>query len=602
MPRGLGTALRRRTAPALALSLVLLVAGEEVPAASGNAPRPASPWGGDARTSGTPKRTERPAGRSARPAVPVRAQQSGPARSSAEWVLTFSDDFDGDSLDRSKWSNGFGWGQGTRSDYGWCDAANNIVSGGVLAQRIDKRPQGGQPFSVGCIHSKNKFAQEYGYWEARIRAARCYGSRTAFWGKPNDESWPPEIDVVEVNGDGPDRARRAKFTAHWRRNGRHLQNQGEYAGPDFSEDFHVYGAEWSPEGVTWFVDGVERYRTAAGAGALDDGGSFYTILNSQVIDRGSMCGDIPSRSASYVDWVRVWTPAPIEPRPPIGPPEDGSPRGEGDCRFPVRLQAESPLPPGSGEASGAVASQRFSGLGWFIRDSGNPASLYAFRLDGKGPPKVREVPVTGATNRDWEDLAYAIGTDGRARLYIIESGQSGGDHFVYEVPEPDPGAARTAPARRYRYEFPNHRGTNIESAFMVGRHLALVTKTSPGRIYRFDAFSEQGVNRGKYMGVLADADRVSVVRLSPDRRTMVAASHTQAFVYEGLPPVTPIRGVVGKKPNRITRIDNGVNVEAGDWFPSGSCQLLLLAENRNTYRLRLGEPLQQRGQAQASLD
>ncbi len=121
-------------------------------------------------------------------------------------MLTFSDEFDGGSLDKSKWSNGFGWGQGTNSDYGWCDPANNVVSGGVLAQRIERRPKGGQPFSVGCIHSKNKFAQEYGYWEARIRAARCFGARTAFWGKPNDESWPPEIDVVEVNGDGPDRA------------------------------------------------------------------------------------------------------------------------------------------------------------------------------------------------------------------------------------------------------------------------------------------------------------------------------------------------------------------------------------------------------------
>lgn len=601
MPRGLGTGLRRRTAPALALTLVLLVAGEEVPAASGNAPRPASPRGGDARNPGTPMRTERPAGRSAPPAVPVRAQHSGPAESTREWVLTFSDDFDGDALDTSKWSNGFGWGQGTNSDYGWCDAANNVVSGGVLTQRIDRRPQGGQPFSVGCVHSKNKFAQQYGFWEARIRAARCYGSRTAFWGKPNDESWPPEIDVVEVNGDGPDRARRAKFTAHWRRSGRHLQKQGEFAGPDFSGDFHVFGAEWSPGGVSWFVDGVERFRTAAGSAALDDRGSFYTILNSQVIDRASMCGDIPSRSASYVDWVRVWTPAPIEARPPIGPPEDGAPEGDGHCRFPVRLQAESPLPHGSGEASGAVASQRFSGVGWFIRDSGNPASLYAFRLDGHGSPRVREVPVTGAVNRDWEDLTYAIGPDGRGRLYIVESGQSGSDQFIYEVPEPDPGAARTAPARRYRYAFPDLRYANTESAFMVGRHLALVTKTAPGRIYRFD-LSDGSAGRGKYMGVLADADRVSVVRLSPDRRTIVAASHTQAFVYEGLPPVTPIRGVVGKKPNRIARIDSGVNVEAGDWFPSGSCQLLLLAENRNTYRLRLGAPQQQGGQARSSVD
>ena len=124
---------------------------------------------------------------------------------------------------------------------------------------------------------------------------------------------------------------------------------------------------------------------------------------------------------------------------------------------------------------------------------------------------------------------------------------------------------------------------------MGGRYLALVAKTAPGRIYRFD-LSSGPVIRGPYMGNLVDADKVSVVRLSADRRTMVAVSHTQAWIYEGLPPVTPIAGVVGKKPNRITRIDKGANVEAGDWFPSGSCQLLLMAENRDTYRLRLGEP------------
>lgn len=606
MPRGSGTSLpRRRTAPALALPLVLLVAGDALPAASGNAPRPASPVGGVARTPGTPMRTERPTVSTTRPAAPVRAQQAGPNGggpdgSEKQWVLTFSDEFDGTSLDKEKWSNGFGWGQDTRSDYGWCDPANNVVSGGVLVQRIDRKPQGGQPFSVGCINSKNKFAQQFGYWEARIRSARCFGARTAFWGKPNDESWPPELDVVEVNGDGPERAERAKFTVHWRRSGRHLQSQGEYAGPDFSEDYHVFGAEWTPEGTTWFVDGVKRWHTAAGAGAMDDGGSFYTILNSQVILRNSMCGDIPARSASYVDWVRVWTPAPIEPEPPVGPPEDGAAKGA-ECRFPARVQAEAQLPSGNGEASGAVASQRFDGVGWFIRDSGNPASLYSFRWSN-GRHEVREIPVTGASNRDWEDLVYTLGPDGRGRLFIVESGQSGGDRFIYEVPEPDPDATRTAPAKKFRYTYPDLAPgrSNTEAAFAVGRHLALVAKTSPGRIYRFDELSEGSVNRGKYMGPLVDADRVSVVRLSGDRRTMVAASHTQAWVYEGLPPATPIRGVVGKKANRITRIDEDVNVEAGDWFPDGSCQLLLLAENRNTYRLRLGQP--PGGSARAALD
>ena len=571
MPRGSGTSFRRRTVPALALTLVLLVVGGDAPAASGSAPRPASPWGGVARKSGTPKGTERPAGSEARPAASVRPQTAGDP---SEWALTFDDEFDGNSLDTSKWSNGFGWGQDTNSNYGWCDPALNVVSGGVLAQRIERRRGGPESFGVGCIHTRNKYAQQYGYWEARMRTARCDGSRSAFWGKPNDEHWPPEIDVVEVVGDV---SRTAKFTVHWS-DGGHRESMGAYTGPDFSDGFHTFGARWTPEGVTWYVDGVERRHTAAGAAALAAGGAFYTIVNSQVIDPDSNCGDVPADSAEYVDYVRIWTP--VSP----GPAEGGAPAAE--CGRPVRVQSQAPFPRGTGEASGAVASQRYPGLGWFIRDSGNPASLYAFRFDANGSPKVREVPVTGAANRDWEDLAYWRRPDGSARLLIPESGQGGGDTSIYEVPEPAPGQPVTAPAVRYRYRYPDGKA-NTESAFMIGDHLALVTKTAPGRIYRFDALSAERVNVPRYMGILADADRVSVVRLSPDHRTMVAANHTRAYIYEGLSPVTPIRSVVGRKPTRITSIDIGDNVEAGDWFPVDSCTLLLLAESRNTYQLRL---------------
>jgi len=48
---------------------------------------------------------------------------------------------------------------------------------------------------------------------------------------------------------------------------------------------------------------------------------------------------------------------------------------------------------------------------------------------------------------------------------------------------------------------------------------------------------------------------------------------------------------VGRLPTRITAIDVGDNIEAGDWFPTGSCRLLLLAESRNTYQLRLTTPV-----------
>lgn len=220
-----------------------------------------------------------------------------------EWALQFWDDFDGVSLDESKWSSGFGWGETSRSTFGYCDPANNVVADGVLVQRVERRRQGGQPFSVGCINSRDHFSQRHGYWEARIRTVGCRGGRGAFWAKPNDESWPPELDIVEVYGDNREEA---LLTIHWRERGALKKSKGIYTGPDFSADFHIFAAQWSPTETIWYVDGVERMRTKAGSRFMNDGGGFYTMVEAQVVRSSSTCGTWPYYSSQHVDYVRIW--------------------------------------------------------------------------------------------------------------------------------------------------------------------------------------------------------------------------------------------------------------------------------------------------------
>ena len=224
--------------------------------------------------------------------------------SEGQWRLEFEDDFDGTALHDAKWGSGFGWGRVSGNTVGYCDPDNNIVANGVLEQRIERRRQGGVPFSVGCINSKGRFAALYGYWEASIRMAGCRGARGAFWAKPDNESWPPELDVVEVYGDDRDRA---DLTLHWEERGDYRRDKGKFTGPDFTEEFHVFGAEWTPHEVIWFVDGVEVRRTAAGSRFMNDGGAFYTMLEAQVIRESSRCGEWPSYSSQYVDYVRIWS-------------------------------------------------------------------------------------------------------------------------------------------------------------------------------------------------------------------------------------------------------------------------------------------------------
>ncbi|WP_295364373.1 hypothetical protein [Arenimonas sp.] len=74
------------------------------------------------------------------------------------------------------------------------------------------------------------------------------------------------------------------------------------------------------------------------------------------------------------------------------------------------------------EISGLAASRNFPGHYWAINDSGSPAELHL--LDGKGK-RVASVPLRGADNIDWEDLA-SFERDGKRWLLIADVGDNGG--------------------------------------------------------------------------------------------------------------------------------------------------------------------------------
>jgi hypothetical protein len=77
------------------------------------------------------------------------------------------------------------------------------------------------------------------------------------------------------------------------------------------------------------------------------------------------------------------------------------------------------LPGERREVSGFVASAERKSIAWMVRDSGNPAALYSFEVDDSGKITSRELPVEGATNGDWEDVAYTS-VDGDGHLWILD--------------------------------------------------------------------------------------------------------------------------------------------------------------------------------------
>ncbi|MGC8668496.1 MAG: glycoside hydrolase family 16 protein [Chthonomonadales bacterium] len=220
------------------------------------------------------------------------------------WKLTFHDEFNGDHLDTSKWIDSYPDGVRTHSnnEQQYYAPDGYEVRGGLLRLRAEKRSMGGMPYTSGIVTTYGKFSQMYGWFEIRARFPKGKGFWPAFWLLPADKRWPPEIDVLEILGHEPNKV---YMTNHWRdAQGRHLSNGGAWVGPDFSQDFHTFAVDWSPDTIVWYVDGVERFRSSRGVPAMP----MYVLVNLAVGGDwpGNPDASTPFPSTMDVDYVRVY--------------------------------------------------------------------------------------------------------------------------------------------------------------------------------------------------------------------------------------------------------------------------------------------------------
>ena len=128
--------------------------------------------------------------------------------------------------------------------------------------------------------------------------------------------------------------------------------------------------------------------------------------------------------------------------------------------------------PALDEISGVVVGHRMEGVLWVEEDSGNDAAVYALEPTGE---VVSEVTVDGATNEDWEDLAWA-----RGRIWVGDIGDNERERStiqVYSFREPRDRGVSTIDATtlRLRYEDGPH---DAEAMFVDPRdeHLYIIAK------------------------------------------------------------------------------------------------------------------------------
>ncbi|MFT5153859.1 MAG: beta-glucanase (GH16 family) [Planctomycetota bacterium] len=241
----------------------------------------------------------------------------------AQYQLVWEDNFNGSSLDLSKWApqvgNGCpslcGWGNNELQFY---RAENATVSGGELTIIAKQQSFGGAQYTSARLRTKGLGDWKYGRFEMRAKLPTGRGLWPAFWMLPTDSvygTWAAsgEIDIMELVGHEP---HRTHGTIHYGAPAPGNVYSGEdYTLPSgtFNDDFHVFAIEWDEFEMRWYVDGIQfstrtSWWSSAGPYPAPFDERFHLLLNLAV---GGDWPGPPNGATVFpqefvVDYVRVY--------------------------------------------------------------------------------------------------------------------------------------------------------------------------------------------------------------------------------------------------------------------------------------------------------
>jgi len=228
------------------------------------------------------------------------------------WKLAYTENFDGTRLNAKLWH---------RIDKGNPDWCKNMsvrkdlvtVSGGEMhCHGVVNADRASDPRRVltGGVSTLGSLAMRYGKVEIKCKLEDQKGAWPAIWMMPvkGVRGWPNdgEIDIVErLNLDGF-----VYQTLHYG-NGSSADLTHGGRGAINKDDWNVYGLEWTPDSITWTVNGkvthVVRRQPNWDELKWPWTTPFYLMIDTQL--GGNWVGAIDESTlpvAMHIDWVKFY--------------------------------------------------------------------------------------------------------------------------------------------------------------------------------------------------------------------------------------------------------------------------------------------------------
>lgn len=240
-----------------------------------------------------------------------------------KWVLTWSDEFEKDGPpDPKVWAYDIGnWGWGNReAQYYTAERLENArcENGRLVVESRKDRPNGG--WSSARLTTRGRVSFLYGRIEFSAKVPAGDGAWAAVWflgdAYRDEVSWPycGEIDILENVGREIDDQSGDGFThfschtrAYYFKQGNHLTAKVPIK--NLTGQFHHYAIEWTPKGISMFLDGKHHYTYDKIANELEFPFNTPQNLIVNMAMGGGMGGKISPELKSQkmeLEYIRVY--------------------------------------------------------------------------------------------------------------------------------------------------------------------------------------------------------------------------------------------------------------------------------------------------------
>ncbi len=239
------------------------------------------------------------------------AEKSVHTASSSGRKLIWSDEFNGNRIDETKWNIVHSKRRADPSgNDAWWHKDNAYTEKGNLVIRTSKIDG---VYAGAAINTKDKFERAFGYFETRVKLQKEQGHWGAVWlfaksvnNVGNEGRDGTEIDIFESPyvGLGKDSI---NVALHWDGYGaEHKKANKVIKGMKMNDgDWHTFAVEWAPEIYRFYYDGKLVWETNEGGVCQ---APLHIIISDEVGDWGKQVNIFKANLPDYmlVDYIRVY--------------------------------------------------------------------------------------------------------------------------------------------------------------------------------------------------------------------------------------------------------------------------------------------------------